>query len=270
MRARTAETDGRVAFSARFGQQVSLPRLEYLLQSRFCNDLGATNDESLRGLAIANRAAGKTATTLDLERCMDSNTTNQQYFNGVMPLAEPHFDEEATLLSARPVVPLQDVKAEARSRNRLVIGLAMACSVVVGAFGATLIYKQRGQQPPTAIVGTAVPGAAGIPLDESAPALGEDAVGAVNATSQTGAATVDKKTAPWVSRSPATVVAVKRMKASPREVDEIELSRTERIDARRLRRRSEREAWREAGGRPRRPADDTLRIRDIFEGPSRP
>ena len=74
---------------------------------------------------------------------MESDITSQGYFNGDLQLAEPHFDEEATLLSARPVVPLEEIMVEARSRRRLVIGLAMVGSLVMGALGATLIYKQQ-------------------------------------------------------------------------------------------------------------------------------
>lgn len=199
---------------------------------------------------------------------MEKNTTNQQYSNGALPLTEPHFAEEATLLSARRVVPLQDVKADERSRRRLFIGLAMACSIVVGALGATLIYKQQGQQSSGAIGSNAVPGAAAAALDKSGSVMAEEVGGAVTGTlPQAGAVTVDKRS---VSRSATATVETKRRKPSPQQLDEGELSRPERIDARRLKRRFDREASREAGGRQRRPADDLLRIREIFEGPSRP
>ena len=200
---------------------------------------------------------------------MESDITSQGYFNEDLQLAEPHFDEEATLLSARPVVPLKEIMVEARSRRRLVIGLAMVGSLVMGALGATLIYKQRGQQPSTAIVSGAVPGAAGIAFDE--PALAEGVGGATTgALPEAGATTIDKKPVPWNSRRAATEVETKRRKPSAQQVDERELSREERFERWRLRRRSEREAWREAGGRQRKSADDLLRIREIFEGPSRP
>src|SRR5258705_9508084 len=77
---------------------------------------------------------------------MESNIKNQQCSGVDLHLAEPHFDEEATLLSARPVVPLREVRPETRSGRRSALGLAMAISVMAGALGATLIYKQRGQK----------------------------------------------------------------------------------------------------------------------------
>src|SRR5512132_779890 len=83
---------------------------------------------------------------------MESNITNQQYFGTDSQLSEPHFDEEATLLSARPVVRLSDVRTEARSGKRLAFGLAMVIAVMAGAFAASLIYKQRGQKEATAIM----------------------------------------------------------------------------------------------------------------------
>ena len=192
---------------------------------------------------------------------MESNISNQQYFNGAAPLTEPHFDEEATLLSARPVVPLQKIKSKERSRQRLVFGAAIVSALMVGALGATLIYKQRGQEPPTALVSTAVPGAAGIAVDEavSSPSIAE-----------AGTGTVDEKAVPWVSRSPAApVVETKRKRSMRQQLDQGELRRADRIDLHGFRSRSEREAQRESG-RKRKSSDDLLRIREIFEGPSRP
>jgi len=190
---------------------------------------------------------------------------NEEYFEGTMPLGEPHFDEEATLLTARPVVPLQEIKAEERSRKRLIVGLAMACSLIMGALAATLIYKQPGQAEPTAI-STVVPGAAGIVVDDhSSPPATEAVEGAVTGVLlEADATTVEKKLAA------ATAVESQQKKNLPQELDEQEVSRDERIEARRLRRRLERQARREALGRPRRTSDDLLRIRDIFEGPARP
>ena len=204
---------------------------------------------------------------------MESNNINQECFEAAAPLGEPHFDEEATVLSARPVVPLQEIKAEEQSRKRLIVGLAMACSLTMGALAATLIYKQRGEGQSTAI-STAVPGAAGMVFDHpaSSPATAEVGGGAVADTlPEAGATTAEKKSAPSVSSSTAsTAVELQRKKNLPEQVEELELTRAERIDSRHLRRRLERQTWRESGGRQRKTSDDLLRIRDIFEGPARP
>ena len=204
---------------------------------------------------------------------MDSNNINQECFEGTVPLGEPHFDEEATVLSARPVVPLQEIKAEEQSRKRLIVGLAMACSLMMGALAATLIYKQR-EEGRSTTTSTAAPGAAGMAVDDpvSSPTTAEVGGGAVSGTlPEDGATTAEKKSVPSASGSTtSTAVELQRKKNLPQQEEELEVTRAERIDSRRLRRRLERQAWRESGGRQRRTSDDLLRIRDIFEGPSRP
>ena len=189
-------------------------------------------------------------------------------FNGALPLAEPHFVEEATLLSARPVVPLQEIRAEERSGKRLVFGVAMACSLMAGALGATLIYKRHGQKQAAAILSAAVPGVGVIAVGPvPAPSLAE-IVGGVGAevVQEPDAPTVVKKSVHWVSHS------IESNKAEVRKsmVDQRELRRAERINARRLRRRSEGEAQLESGAGKRKSSGDLFRIRELFEGPSRP
>ena len=75
---------------------------------------------------------------------MESNITEPEHFSNDA-LTEPHFDEEATMLSARPVVPLEEIRAETNSRRRLAFGLSILVALVIGALGATLIYKHRQQ-----------------------------------------------------------------------------------------------------------------------------
>jgi len=214
---------------------------------------------------------------------MESNNTNEKYFDDDVPLAEPHFDEEATVLSARPVVPLKELKAE-RSAKQLLFGLAIAGSLMLGALAATLIYKRSGTGQSTA-TNTVVSGAAGIAVEEpsNSAAAPEPIGGAVPETlPQAEMPTAVKKAVPLASNNASNnashnaahstapeVVNTKRSTPSP-ELEETELTRAERIEARRLRRRAERQARRESGGRQRRSSDDLLRIRDIFEGPSRP
>ena len=201
---------------------------------------------------------------------MESNSTNEEYFIGAGPLPEPHFDEEATVLAARPVVPLDEVKAEESSRKRLLFGLAMAFSLTMGALAATLIYKQRGEGQSRAI-STAVPGAAGIVVDEPVRTTANvEAVGdaAAEKVPEADASTVDRESPAPVSQS--TIPTAVEKRTLSQEVEESELTRAERISERRLRRRAERQARRESGGRPRRASDDLLKIRDIFEGPARP
>ena len=198
---------------------------------------------------------------------MELNTSRQT--NLEMPLAEPHFDEEATLLSAQPVVPLEEIVAEKRSGKRLMFGLAMVFSLIVGALGGTLIYKQRGHDQSTTIVDTAVPGADGIAVDESVPVspVAEQAPAAGTGTlPESSAVPAEIKSVPSrLLRAGSSRAGTKEKKLASVE-DERELRRAERIEARRLRRKSEREEAR----RYRERTDDVLRIREIFEGSRRP
>jgi len=203
---------------------------------------------------------------------MESNIVNEEYFEDDLALGEPHFDEEATLLSARPVVPLQEIKQEEHSRKRLIVGLAMACSLMMGAVVATLIYKRGGQEQ-SAAISTAVPGAAGIVVDDpvSPPPTQNVGGGATGVLTQPDGTSVEKKSLPSLPSSAESIAVESQQKKNlPQPLDEQDLSRDERIEARRLRRRLERQARRESSGRSRRTSDDLLRIRDIFEGPSRP
>jgi len=201
---------------------------------------------------------------------MESNTTDRHDLE--LPLAEPHFDEEATLLSAQPVVPLEEIAAEQRSGKQLAFGVAMAISLVVGALGGTIIYKQREYKQPTAIIDTAVPGADGITADEPvvepsfAEAVAEAGTGKLPESSAAPATT---KSAPSRARGGESSKVEVRENKLPSVTDDRELRRAERIEARRLRRKSERQAQKEArryGNR----SDDVLRIREIFEGSRRP
>ena len=71
-------------------------------------------------------------------------STNQSA--GSEPLSLPHFDEEATLLSARPVVPLHQVIAENRSKRRLILVSAIVAAVLVGAIGASILLRSGEQE----------------------------------------------------------------------------------------------------------------------------
>jgi len=51
---------------------------------------------------------------------------------------EPHFDDEQTLVSARPVVPLEKIEAKARHRRQWFLGGAFAIAMMLGAASALL------------------------------------------------------------------------------------------------------------------------------------
>src|SRR5262245_52232190 len=52
--------------------------------------------------------------------------------------SEPHFDDERTVLSARPVVPLEKIDAKVRRRKQWFLGGAFAIAMMLGAASALL------------------------------------------------------------------------------------------------------------------------------------
>jgi hypothetical protein len=184
-----------------------------------------------------------------------------------LPLAEPHFEDEATVLSARPVVPLDEVESFPERRpSRLnrrwvfaatVVG-AMLLGVVVGV--AYFSYANRRQVEPSVGDETIVAGADGIAIE---PAGESDAV--VSApevlapSSNEGAMTTPALSQPVIS-------ARERTKPVARRVDVITWpsSHEERKAARRLAKQQRKEMERQGRAR------DLTRIREIFEGPQRP
>ena len=52
------------------------------------------------------------------------------------PVNSPHFDDERTVLSARPVVPLEQINAKVRHRRQWILGGAFAIAMMLGAASA--------------------------------------------------------------------------------------------------------------------------------------
>jgi hypothetical protein len=231
---------------------------------------------------------------------MDMNITERRYSDDNLQIAEPHFEEEATLLSAQPVVPLDEIrddKPEAGSKKHWAFGLSIVASLIIGAVGATMVFRQRGQRSASEIVETAIAGSEATAKGSSASAvstgevseadrdLSGGTVPEANSAEAQAVAPLEQQTArqiarqnPPLSRKTPTEVLRRnddsQVQIESEEViypeDERELRRAERIEARRQRRRmAAREEW-DRNGRRRRRSGDLLRIREIFEGSRRP
>ena len=211
---------------------------------------------------------------------MELNTTEDHELN----LNEPHFDEEATVLSAKPVVPLQEIKTRETSKKRLVLGAAMLFAVLVGAVGGVFVYKQRSENETNATALRENP-----EVEGSAGAVAEPAT-AEQSLAEAGSGAVPEMEPPRVTKSEPQTTVAKSVNVVPaaektnrpvkhadrddviiadRDDDERELRRQQRMEARQMRRRGEWVDMRE-GRRRRNNSDDLLRIRDIFEGQRRP
>ncbi len=192
-------------------------------------------------------------------------------------LSMPHFDEDATLLSARPVVPLHEVKVETRPKRHVIFGLTILTAILVGAVSATLLLMQSGQNSQRAEEAevsqpsVSPSGAAGGSTSESAkarvPVLAEpDEEPQMREVPSARDSSVKKQPSEAISRrseKPARAGSPGRERVEDVDDDERESRRAERRDARR-------EAMRELRRRREQTVDDLLRIREIFEGSPRP
>jgi len=226
------------------------------------------------------------------------------------PLSLPHFDEEATLLSARPVVPLHEVRAETRSKRRLIFASTIVAAVVVGASGASLLFIPGDKQPTSVAEGeqglSVNPGSDSSQHNESgslydtagqsptgqSPA-GQSPVGqAINSGESadltaltkeqidptTTAALTSRKSLVHRGQAPRTSSAARPTRANPNTAAQTTLAAQNddadlEMDGRRLRREERREARRlrqERRDSRERSSDDLMRIREIFEGVPRP
>ena len=200
-----------------------------------------------------------------------SDTSDQRPFGADVPLAEPHFDEEATVLSARPVVPLKKVVARARLTQVLVIGLTFAGACVVGMLAAGIYYSRLSGNSSKAFANT------------------ETITSGVQARSTETDHTLTPPAAPpQVSVESDTPARVSSVTPAPIEEPETSTEAPKKPVARRVAvltfprsggDRERREARREEKARKRdmkrenqenKSSRDLLRIREIFEGPHKP
>lgn len=214
-----------------------------------------------------------------------SNSTDQQSFGADLPLAEPHFDEESTVLSARPVVPLEKVAARARLTRALVVGLTIAGAVVVGMLAASIYYSRLSGDPPNSLANTeTIPSGVearttekDLPRASSAEPAGasgdSDTSVEVRSVASTNEAPEMSTEAPKkpVARRVAVITFEPRGGEEDRG-DEEDRADNERREERREARREERQRRREMKreNQENKTSRDLLRIREIFEGPRKP
>ena len=216
---------------------------------------------------------------------MESNITDQQFWSPDTPLAEPHFDEEVTLLSARPVVPIEQLNRKPVSTRPWVFGLALAGAILLGVSATALYYskfRSTGSQagPDIDKFSSGVQGAATEAVTRNKPALDATdttgSAGAVNSSvvSNTPArAQAQVPSVSWTSRPPNSSNATSKKSAHlhPTVVIDPGSEPEYEIHERRWAKREAKERKREnRGGRVHKSSDELLRIREIFEGPQRP
>lgn len=191
-----------------------------------------------------------------------------------LPLDEPHFDDEATVLSARPVVPLDEVpfdekkSYEEQTPSRFARGWVFAATVagamLLGAVVAIAYFSYTNRQPvqPAVSDDGIVAGADGLAIEPTGNS--DAAVKAADARSPDTDTPVAVKEAPTVS--PPLVSSSETRKPVARRVAVLTFpsSHEERKEERRLAKQQRKEMERESRNR------NLTRIREIFEGPQRP
>ena len=213
---------------------------------------------------------------------MKSNITDQNLWSSDSTLAEPHFVDEATLLSARPVVPFRKLLVKPGFSRPWVFGLALAGALLLGV-SATALYYSRFRTAPSQPVSSGETVSSGVQAFASDTVVPHESPIVTTAAREAAAAesssvesdtsvrvkargssgTTRPPNSSNVEKKPAHRNATVGDERSEREYDSREERRAARREAKE-RKRANRE--RRAG----RSIDELLRIRDIFEGPPRP
>jgi len=206
---------------------------------------------------------------------MESEITNAE--TGLeVPLSEPRFDDEATMLSARRVVPLDEVAAyRSQTTSRFgrgwIYATTVAAALLLGAFVGAAYYSYVNRESAQQFVDLEnVNG--GVEGISTVPAVDNQASTSANASEFDSAMPADSNAAVTKNEEqpPAQQPGVSDESRRPvaRRVDVLTFpsSREERIAARRQARARKKELERES----RRSRDDLTHIREIFEGPQKP
>jgi len=192
--------------------------------------------------------------------------------------SEPHFDDERTMRSAQPVVPLQKINAKARHRRQWFLGGAFALAMMLGAASALLASYLRLRNVPAAtaeVSDESDVAPAPLALAASEPSASpEDENIDLNSTPEETAATVALKKEPVVKHR---AVVVKR---APESVEPSPHTGTEDQDLRQIRQAVLVDEWQERRARrverrERRRQEhynhrDLSNLDEIFEGRRRP
>ena len=209
------------------------------------------------------------------------------------PVSQPHFVEERTLLSARPVVPLEQVKTRERSRRGLLLTSAIAVSLLLGACTAlAIVYvQQRRITQPADLKSQSDPIQQSKSEQVNPPSAPlEEAADVEKSTASTGASARRGTSSP-TPESEKRAVAVQASNTETRRIATVPTAKTSRqnevpvvgartdesdsrVNDREMRRDERREArrvWREEIRQRRvNSGDDLFRIREIFEGRRKP
>jgi hypothetical protein len=195
-----------------------------------------------------------------------------------LPLAEPHFDDEATLLSARRVVPLDEVPpygSQARSRfaRWWMFAATVVGALLLGAVASASYYSYLNRTSAQSFVDpeNIAGGIEGITTEQHPASTDVPEVNNTTSPDSNPEVTANEGPAP----APPATSANEGKKPTARRVDVLtspsaaaEMQAREERQARKEARKRIRELERES--RDRKSRNDLTRIQEIFEGPQKP
>lgn len=195
---------------------------------------------------------------------MFNSTVNNQ-------LSEPHFDDERTLMTAKPVVPLESVESDFRKRRRLVTA-TVTVAVALGTLSATFLYFKWTPSPAEySFVQNAQAGVYGTTeapefdvADAPEQVLAEP-LESTDATANEVKRTSSKTSTAKQAETSRPVRAAPRDDETPAETEDDDARVSRRVD--RWEERRERRAMKR---RRNQSNSDLMRIDQIFEGTPRP
>lgn len=190
-------------------------------------------------------------------------------------LEQPHFEDELTQLTARPVVPLEEIEAKIKHRRRWFLSGAFALAMLLGAASALVsaYFKLRNIPDPEA----QATAASTVTEPEPAPTEQPETASMLPVVEKVDEQPTPSPTATPAPKRPARITTAEHTNPSafePRLNEEDELRRIRDsvlIDewqerrARRVERRERRERR-----RAQRSGRDLSNLDEIFEGPRRP
>jgi hypothetical protein len=187
---------------------------------------------------------------------------------------EPHFDDELTLQSARPVVPLESIEAKERHRRHWVLGGAFALAMMLGAASALLASYLKLRNVPTVAteiseVETPPVEAAAEPVQSELP-VNEEIAATENIAEEVQTPAPPKRVARRTVSIPRNTDLVRpRSVHGINESEELEQIRNAVLIDEWQERRARRAARRERRNRVDHHDRDLSNLDEIFEGPRR-
>lgn len=202
---------------------------------------------------------------------MEAEITNDEA-NPELPLTEPHFDDEATLLSARRVVPLDEVPSygspiASRFARKWMFAAIVLGSLLLGVVGGAGYYSYLNSNPAQPFVDMEDV-ASGVDAISTEPSGNNDARIPANAAEANNTMAADASPEVPASSNESRKPVARRVDVLTSSSAHDEMLAREERKARKDARKRIRELERDS--RNPRSRNDLTRIREIFEGPQKP